>query len=465
MIDAWHLPGLERGGDEDFVIREYGGGVTLRFPRLDAPAMEALLERLRGRGERLSSTPVARLVEVIDEAAARLTTPGAPLRRLAEQALPAVTGYSPAMVALILDRMGGDWRAPALHALLRAELGEAGVLDGFAARPGRAGRTRVYGPALAFHVFAGNVPGVAVTSLIRSLLVKAPTLGKTAAGEPLLAALFARAVAEVDEEIGAALAVTHWSGGDEALEAPVLRQAELIVFYGGAAAETELRRRLPDRARLVSHGPRFSLALVGRAALSRAALRPTAAHAARAIATFDQQGCVSPHAVYVETGGDATAEEFAACLAEALAALEGELPRGRLSPGEASAIHQLRGAAEFRELAGAGTRLLGDGASAATVVYEPDPAFVASCLNRFVRVHPVASLEEAIPHFAAAPAQLQTVGVAGAGRRLDALAHALAGAGATRVTSLEAMAWPPPTWHHDGRPPLGELLRWVDLES
>jgi hypothetical protein len=27
------------------------------------------------------------------------------------------------------------------------------------------------------------------------------------------------------------------------------------------------------------------------------------------------------------------------------------------------------------------------------------------------------------------------------------------------------MAWPPPWWHHDGHPPLGELLRWCDLEE
>ncbi|MBD0320994.1 MAG: hypothetical protein ICV87_11715, partial [Gemmatimonadetes bacterium] len=45
-----------------------------------------------------------------------------------------------------------------------------------------------------------------------------------------------------------------------------------------------------------------------------------------------------------------------------------------------------------------------------------------------------------------------------------ALAASLARAGVARVAALGNMAWPPQTWHHDGRPPLRELVRWCDLE-
>jgi hypothetical protein len=55
--------------------------------------------------------------------------------------------------------------------------------------------------------------------------------------------------------------------------------------------------------------------------------------------------------------------------------------------------------------------------------------------------------------------------VAGAGERLQALARALGAAGATRITTFAAAPWPPPEWHHDGRGPLVELLRWTDLEA
>jgi hypothetical protein len=36
--------------------------------------------------------------------------------------------------------------------------------------------------------------------------------------------------------------------------------------------------------------------------------------------------------------------------------------------------------------------------------------------------------------------------------------------GASRVVPLGSMAWPPPWWHHDGHPPLRDLVRWCDLE-
>ena len=49
---------------------------------------------------------------------------------------------------------------------------------------------------------------------------------------------------------------------------------------------------------------------------------------------------------------------------------------------------------------------------------------------------------------------------------LVAIAEAsLAQAGATRICALGEMAWPPPTWHHDGQPPLGVLVRRCDVEG
>ncbi len=82
-----------------------------------------------------------------------------------------------------------------------------------------------------------------------------------------------------------------------------------------------------------------------------------------------------------------------------------------------------------------------------------------------VRVKPVPSLD-AVPALAAGTASLlQTVGVAASPERTEKLAAALGRAGASRVSPLGKMAWPPGTWHHDGHPPLGEMLRWCDLEE
>jgi hypothetical protein len=358
--------------------------------------------------------------------------------------------------------MAADWRAPRLLELLRADLGGAGAVDDFVPRIGTAGRAMAFGPRLAAHVFSGNVPGVAVTSIVRSLLVKSATLGKTAAGEPLLAALFARALAEADAALGACVAVAYWPGSDADTTRAALADAEAVVVYGGGDAVAAVRALAPAHARVLAYGPRLSFGMVARERLTDEAAADVACAAALDAATFDQQGCVSPHVFYVERGGHVEPRAWAALLAREMEALERELPRGTLTPDEASAIVQLRGRAEFTP--GADVHAPGD-ATAWTVIYEPDPAFEASCLNRVVRVKPVDDLASVADEVRPYAALLQTVGIAADDGRRAALAAELGRLGASRVSPLGAMAWPPPAWHHDGHPPLGELVRWCDLEE
>jgi len=463
IIDAFHLPGLSHVPTTTRAFGKGEGAFELRVPRL-TPAL--LREQVRALGEAreraLANRPVAEIVEVIDRVAARLLDAADPLRVTAERALPAITHYSPEMIGRVLDRMAADWRADRLRALLFAELGDAGVLDGWVPAEHGRGRVTAFGPRLAAHVFSGNVPGVAVTSLVRALLVKSAALGKTAAGEPLLPALFARGIAEEDAEIGACLAVTYWAGGDQELERAALEHADAVIVYGGRGAVDAIRAQTPPAARFLAYGPRLSFGVVGRSRLAAGAAEKVVRAAALDASTFDQQGCVSPHVFYVEAGGEVSPRQWAALLAREMEAVERELPRGALSPGEASAIRQLRGEAEFA----AGVELhASEKGTAWTVVHDPDPAFEASCLNRVVRVKPVASLAEVPALVAGYGEVLQTVGIAADGAEAAELAAELGRLGASRIAPIGEMAWPPPWWHHDGMPPLRALLRWCDWEG
>ena len=460
-FDAFHLP--VHVEVSRFRTTE-AGRLVYRYPDPTRDLLEALVERLRRAREDLVARPVAELVEVVDAAASRLADSGAPLRAEALRLLPLATGYSAEMAALVLDRMVADWRAEPLRRLLHAELNDPRVLDGFTS-VGEGRAARAYGPLLSFHVFAGNVPGVAVTSLIRSLLVKSPAAGKTAEGEPVLPVLFARALRDVDPAIADALAVTYWPGGSEAAERQLARAADLTVLYGGAEAVAALRELTPPDRRLVVHGPRLSVAMIGAPALAPSSMRATAARLARAVAMFDQHGCVSPQAVWVEDPEGDAAARFAEALAGQMDRLEDELPRGAVSPAEASAIQQARGAAELRGYAGDTVRVYAGGGTLWTVVYDADPTFRPSCLNRFVRIHPVTSLDDAVPLLAPVASHLQSVALEVPAARVHPLAHRLAELGASRITTLERLPWPPAEWHHDGSAPLRELLRWVDLES
>jgi hypothetical protein len=457
-FDAFHLPGLDLDGHQEWTTLDYDD-IALRVPVLEPDHVRRLARALVDARERhLAGRPVPDIVGAVDAAAAQLRS--GPLRELAEAVLPATARYSLPMIRLVLDRMSADWTAPALLRLLKAELGDGAVLDRFVRDPGLAREVHALGPDLAFHIFAGNVPGIAVTAAIRSLVVRAAVLAKTAVDEPLLPTLFARALSAVDAGLGACIAVTYWPGPGNELNVTAMGEADAVVVYGGDEVAGALQRMVRPGARFVLHGPRVSFGMVGRDAHGG-----TADQVARATAIFDQHGCVSPHVVYVEQGGDIAPDDFAGKVAEALQTLEEELPRGPLTPAEAAAIQQVRGAAEFREIGGHHVRVLAGAGTRFTVVFDDDASFAPSCLNRTLWVKPVADLQDVPGLVRPFRRFLQSAAIAGAGERLHSLAVQLARLGVTRITDFERLPWPPMEWHHDGHGPLRELLRWADLDA
>ncbi len=458
IIPAYHLPQLDPDDFEEWDERA-AGDVVLRAPRLTPDHVARIAVRLRAAQERLSSRDVDSIVTTIDRVAHRLLDPKDPLRNQVEVALPPLTGYSPAMISHILDGMAADWRRPALERLIKAELGGPDTLDQPIERNSRRALALPY--PLLLHVFAGNIPGVAVTSLVRALLVRAASFGKAAAGEPLLPALFAQAVAEEDAPLGAALAVAYWPGGDEAIEEVAFREADAIVAYGGARALEGIRTRAPAHVPVLDHGPRLSVGFITRDALrDRTALERLAGDVARSVATFDQQGCVSPHAIYVEEG-DVDAAEFAALITDALRTIESDLPRGKLTADEAAAVRDVRTRAEFGSLGGGTSRLASPPDAPFTVVLHDAASFEPSCLQRTIHVHAVTSIDDALAALHPHRALLQSAAVAGADAET---VHRIAHSGFTRITSFAHMPWPDAAGHHDGRGPLTELLRFVAVE-
>ena len=438
--------------------------LRLEYPTPSRQLVSGLCDELDTARSALRERDTSSLIGALGDAGERFLDPGDPLRRTALERLPAASGLSAAMAGVVLDNMARDWTADRLTELVASEFPDPGVLDRF--RPG-VGRTRVraMGHGLVLQVGAGNVPGVSVGGAIRALLLRSAILLKPGLHDAVLPVLFARALAERDPALSAAFTVLYWPGGSEAAEAEALTRADLAVVYGGGDTVSSIRARLPATTGLVAYPHRVSVGLIGREGVTSAIADSTAEIGARAVATFDQRGCVSPHAFWVEEGGDVAPAEWAELLAGAMSALETELPAGAPTAAAASAIQQLRGAWELKEASGSGARVLRSPGVEWTVVYDPDPVFVPSCLGRFVWVRPVRDLGRAAELIREIGPHLQTIGLCGAAERTGELVERLGRAGASRVTALERMAWPPPWWHHDGTGPLRALTRWVDWET
>jgi hypothetical protein len=422
--------------------------------------MLATVQRLRSTREQLRARPASAIVAALGAAGRRLLDPRDPIRRAALERLPESSGLSPAMCALVLDHMAADWTAERLGRLVEIELGDSRCLDDVMEHGARV--SMALGPSLCVQIGAGSVPGVGVTALLRSLLVKSPTLLKPGRGDGLLPHLYARSLAEVDEPLARSLAVVSWPGEREDILEAAIGEADVVVVYGSDETVGSVRARLPVTARLVSYHHRISVGVVGRDALTREAAPQTAADVASAVAAFDQRGCVSPQVIYVEEGGACVPGDFAAHLAAAMEDAEERWPSGALDLAEASRLQQARGTIEMMTAGHGGSVRHGRGGW--TVTWEPEDGPTVPVAGRFVRVRPIGDVSELPTVLAPLRAHLQTVGVAGLGDRSETVTSALGELGASRVTPFRSVPFPPPWWHHDGRGPLLDLVRWLDVE-
>ena len=460
---AGWLPGAR---DEDIA-----GWQTLSFPGLDIPlarltptGFEAQLRRLRtAQADYLAGLPVNRVVTLLDRVASRWLDPASPYRREAEGLLPIVTGYAEPAIRKGLAAYLSTLREENVLRLLDAELSEPAVLDRFVSRGRGGGETRAFGPRLTVHIWSGNTPGLPAQSLVSALLVKSANLGKVASEEPVFATLLAESIAEVDPRLAECLAVTYWPGGEEALQTIAFEQAEAVIAYGGESAIEAVRGRIPPDTRFIAYGHKLSFGVIGREALEPERLPDTLERAAYDVAKYDQQGCLSPHLFYVEEGGATAPRAFAEALSRHLGEYAMIVPRGRLSLEESASIAAARQRQELRALADEAVGLFA--AEGSTVLFTQDSTFEASCLNRTISVKPISDLLEDVPPVVAPVKRfLQTCGVAAAPERRRALAERLGRLGLDRVCPLGRMGDVAPTWHHDGRFNLLELLRWTDLE-
>lgn len=457
IIPGAFLPESVKTGE---VARLEFGGIVVEAPVLTPLDLSKAIESITmARDRSLAHRPVHTILSSLDRVITLWLDPAYPPRKLAEEALPAVTGFSRETIAYGLPTVLESYREDHLVRVLEGELGDHHLLDEF--RPSAFGKSRVFGPRLVTHVLAGNIPALAAPGLVFALLAKSAVLIKSSSDEPVFPPLFARSIAEVDPELGRCLAVAWWRGGEKPLEAIAFACSDVVVAYGSDATLTSIRGRV--KGRFIGYGHRLSFGMIGREALSD--LDGIARRAAYDVALFDQQGCLSPHLFYVEEGGVVSPQAFARALAKAMEALERHLPRGRLTPEEASAIHQLRGACEFKGIAGEEVVVYAGEGTSWTVIYERDPTFLPSCLNRTVWVKPIADLQQVVMLVAPYAPRLSAVGVAVSPDRLIPLAETLGQLGASRICPLGRMQHPPPGWHHDGRFRILDLLRWVDLED
>lgn len=468
---AGYLPKMPGLSDQELAWHDLQFGSTARplvvqVPLLTPAQMTALADRVRqGSRTQLKSFSVADIVVLIDRTVARLLDANDPHRQQLNNLLPQITGLDADMVRIHLTHYLQTFRALQLQRFVVEDFGNPQLLDAFQPRVS-GGWSKALGADLVAHVWAGNVPGLPMWSLVSGLLVKAGSIGKVASAEPVFASVLARILVDVEPRLADCLAVVWWPGSDAQQASPLFAQADAVLAYGGTTALSAIQKQVPATTRFLPHGHKLSFGMVSTAALSLRRAKATAAHAALDVVRYEQQGCYSPHLFYVQRGAPTSPQEFAQALASELAALAHKFPRRSLSLEEARSVAAWRESQELAMLTDDMIQVMGDAAQPWVVVYsdigtplQPGP------LNRSVLVVGVDTLNEVEGLVQGQRNSLQTAGLAAAPEELLGLSECLARAGVTRICAIGSMTAPAAGWHHDGRFSLLDLVRIVDIEA
>ncbi len=444
------------------------------LPR-EAVLTEAMIEEAcralkHNRERHLADRTTPALIRIISGAAENWLDPEYPIRKFALEHGPRATGFSAPTLSAGLDAFFRRVTAANLQALIAQELGLSERLDSFCATTEESVSQRAAlanGPELLAHIAAGGLPNPVFMAMILGLLARSAQFVKCASGASFLPRLFAHSLYEADGKLGACIEIAEWRGGNPALEKPLFEAADCVTATGSDETLAKIRHHLPAGKRFLGFGHRVSFGYVTHQALSGFNPAKVAGRAAADVVAWNQLGCLSPHVIYVEHGGAMTAVQFAETLAKELAEREQAEPRGELPAETAAVIASKRAFYEIRAAHSPDStrHWCSENSTAWTVVYEADPLFQLSCLNRFVYVKGVANLTEALQSADAIRGRVSTVGLAATEDKAPALVTQLSRWGVTRVCSLGRMQDPPLLWRHDGRPSLGDLVTWTDWEQ
>jgi hypothetical protein len=291
------------------------------------------------------------------------------------------------------------------------------------------------------HVVSGNTPHAAMQSIVRGVIVGATNWIKLPQKGLPEVDLFVRALPkQIRPEL------------DTQLRPDWMEEAEAIVVFGTDETIEEFSRRVSPTQRFLAHGHKISLGLIW----DRCDL-----HLAEGIAQdlfpFDQLGCLSPQFYYV--AGDSA--EFARRLAKQFENRQEKPPANVRGRGIAAALRSFREEWKFRAASESNVLFWeSPGTLDWVVIHDPNPGLVTNPLHGTIFIKPM-PLD---PEIALAPARrfISTIGVYPLNLQTVNLAIRL---GAQRVSQIGRMQTPALTWHHDGWPSLGSLVRYVDVEG
>jgi hypothetical protein len=297
---------------------------------------------------------------------------------------------------------------------------------------------------LAGFVMPANVPGAGLHELVAAMLSGAAALVKTSHREPAFFPAFAQTLRKIDPAIGSCLEVVTFGREREDMMRLMTEECDFIVALGDDASLVHLS----GGSRLFGFGSRTSGVVVSLAAPANLVRLATAV--VLDVVLFEQQGCLSPHHIFIADAETVAARDFARVLAETLTSYATILPRATLSFHTAAAIRRIRERARWRGIGAHEVELFEDADMAATVVFDPSARFAMSPGYRTVTISTIRDADDLAVRLAPVAGRLEAFGLSAPAPSRARFLDVLAGAGVTYVCDPGSMQSLPLNWPHGG---------------
>jgi hypothetical protein len=465
---------LELEDTLEFEYQNIGEGIELKKPIFDIKSLEKIISGLKDARTKLLSRDVVSTLESIDRVTDLWLNPNYEKRKKAMKLLPMTTGFSSEMIEALIKHY--------IEALRKENLPLFGKLDPKEFRDfnnagdglikafgeGKATHTNLR-PEIIGHICAGNIPGIAAFEMVMDKFLDAATWLKVPTEEPVLGALYAQSIEDVDPDLAHTIAVLPFKSGSRDIEEFLFSNSDIVRAIGGEEARinlTELAKKC--KVPIAGHWHKLSFIAIAREYLDKKA-EDIAELVSLDVSAWDQQGCFSPQEVFVEEGGNVTPLKFAELVAEEMNKTYQVLPKG----SNTGKINILDGYHRFfkKKALDASVEIFSSKEHHWLVIYDGStPHFEPSGLFRIIKIKPVADIMSLIDIIRPIKRYLQTIGVAIPMERLIPLADMMGEQGATNIRVVGTMtllkAWEP--W--DGKLILRELLeqddiRWVSINT
>jgi hypothetical protein len=401
IIEDYEVEYGDRGGGRSFItpnVHKYIDRVVNKDPLSLADLYTISLEEI---------------YHYLEELGERLDLDSNPHWREAFEVSCGASNLSRSVLEGIYRSSPGVYRRELVSEVVETRIGSR-FLEGWAPTrlfDGREIQVRAMGSRAA-HIIAGNIPVVAISTVLRAAVTRNDSILKLPSKDPLTAIAIARTMIEMAPEhpLTKHLTVAYWKGGDEKVEEKIYHPAHLekLVAWGGFASIKHVTKYLQPGIDLITLDPKSSTTLIGREALAdEATMREAARRAAADLGGRDQEACSNARVMYLESGVDAAglakANTFGRYIYEALQQLPKTISAGavRFDPRLMDEIEAILPLEDFYRVYTDPHRIAQTGAVIVSQLGE-QVDFSNLLYGRVGNLVPVDNLDEVLRYFSAA---------------------------------------------------------------